>query len=166
MPHWDRHGARWLWETVEGSEYSINTGIYRVFTIPTVYTGIYPSRFVHTGYLSTHNPYAEISTMSPVHDLALIATLDSALGLPPKPSNAQRALIDTGAQASDTRLRRVGLRREPSGAPGEPSGFIGYSGAVMKNRGVYTTPVKSASFKLEIKSDNEASVKGSPPILS
>ena len=85
---------------------------------------------------------------------------------PPKPSNAQRALIDTGAQASDTRLRRVGLRREPSGAPGEPSGFIGYSGAVMKNRGVYTTPVKSASFKLEIKSDNEASVKGSPPILS
>ena len=36
----------------------------------------------------------------------------------------------------------------------------------MKNRGVYTTPVKSASFKLEIKSDNEASVKGSPPILS
>ena len=40
------------------------------------------------------------------------------------------------------------------------------SGAVMKNRGVYTTPVKSAGFKLEIKSDNDASVKGSPPILS
>ena len=101
-----------------------------------------------------------------LHDLALIATLDSAPGLPPKPPNAQRALIDTGAQASDTRLRRIGPRRDPSKAPGEPSGFKGYSGTVMENRGVYTTPVKSASFKLEIKSDNEASVKGSPPILS
>jgi len=42
-------------ETVEGSEYSINTGIYRVFTIPTVYTGIYPSRTAHTGYSGHHS---------------------------------------------------------------------------------------------------------------
>ena len=61
MPHRDRHGARWLdaesRETIEGSAaaYSANTGIYRVFTIPTVYAGIYPSRFVHAGYLNRHS---------------------------------------------------------------------------------------------------------------
>ena len=49
-----RGGSTRSRETAEGSAYSASTGIYRVFTIPTVYTGIYPSRFAHAGYLSTH----------------------------------------------------------------------------------------------------------------
>ena len=167
MPHWDRHGARWL-DAEPGDHRGI--GVLRKYRyIPGIYhtDGIYRHIPVPLcPYRVFEHPYAEISAMSPVHDLALIATLDSAPGLPPKPSNAQRALIDTGAQASDTRLRRVGLRREPSGAPGEPSGFRGYSGAVMKNLGVYTTPVKSAGVSSRSRATTTPRSKGSPPILS
>ena len=61
-----RGGSTRSRETAEGSAYSANTGICRVFTIPTVYAGIYPSRFVHTAYLSTHYPEEGCKYLRPV----------------------------------------------------------------------------------------------------
>ncbi len=42
--------------TPEGSEYFVNTGIYRVFTMPAVYIGLYPPRYAHAGCSGRYTP--------------------------------------------------------------------------------------------------------------
>jgi len=42
--------------TAEGSEYSVNTGICRVFTMPAVYIGVYPPRYAHAGCSGRYTP--------------------------------------------------------------------------------------------------------------